>query len=245
MKAIAAFFIVGGLVFATALRQSLTSSENTATSMIASPLALRRTPAVAPSAAFLPKVPITVNAISRATKEEQVAKLKANLDKSGLVVLTKNMGGLTVSETNAMRRKLDTANTTYQVIKNTLAQIAIKGTEYEAFNDMLEGPSAIIYADDPVQGAKAIKEVLEDLNGEKPKPEDMKLKYEAGMTSGQLLDEAGVEQLSKMPSIEEARTKLAVVLNQPATMLAQSVKAVPTQLARALQLAIDEGKIKE
>eukprot|EP00746_Dinoflagellata_sp_MGD_P000637 gnl/MRDRNA2_/MRDRNA2_101143_c0_seq1.p1 gnl/MRDRNA2_/MRDRNA2_101143_c0~~gnl/MRDRNA2_/MRDRNA2_101143_c0_seq1.p1 ORF type:complete len:274 (+),score=65.44 gnl/MRDRNA2_/MRDRNA2_101143_c0_seq1:126-947(+) len=245
-KALAVFCMVGGLVFTTALLSA--GDRNTATSMIANPLAFHhRTAAVAPSAAFLPKVQrdVSADAISRATKESQVALLKDRLDKSGIVVVTKNMGGLTVGQTNAMRQKLKGSNATYQVIKNTLAKIAMQGTDYEKFYDVLEGPMGLLLADDPVEGAKAIVEVLEDLNGEKKKPEDMKLKVEGAITEGQLIDEAGIEKLSKMPSIEESRTKLAILLNQPATKVAQTINAVPQLLARVLQVAIDEKKFPE
>jgi large subunit ribosomal protein L10 len=208
--------------------------------MIANPLAFRpRSAAVAPSKAFLPKI-MHINAITREQKEGQVQKLKDKIENSGLVVIAKQ-NGLTVPETEKIRLKLAEGNATYQVIKNTLAKIALTGTDKESLTDMLFGPMAIIYASEPVSGAKSLKEVLDDVNDK----DDVKLKIEGAVTEGQLLDEAGIEKLSKMPSIEEARTKLAVVLNQPATLVAKSINAVPVQLARALQLAIDEKKFPE
>ena len=56
--------------------------------------------------------------------------------------------GLTVAEDTELRKQLRAANVKYKVYKNTYIKRAIAGTEYEKFNDLLEGPTALAVSKD-------------------------------------------------------------------------------------------------
>lgn len=54
------------------------------------------------------------------------------------------------------------------VTKNTLAKIAVKGTEYEALTEKLTGPIALAFGfEDPVSPAKAVTKFIKDTKKEK------------------------------------------------------------------------------
>lgn len=67
-----------------------------------------------------------------AQKQSYVDELKAKLDASqGGVVF--NYGGITVEEDTKLRKELREAGVHYEVVKNTLLKIAIKGTDLERY----------------------------------------------------------------------------------------------------------------
>ena len=67
---------------------------------------------------------------SRETKAKDLAALTESLStaKSAMVV---SFSGLTVTKDQELRNNLRAAGAQYAVVKNTLARIAVKGTDYE------------------------------------------------------------------------------------------------------------------
>jgi large subunit ribosomal protein L10 len=151
--------------------------------------------------------------MNRAQKEEQVAFIKDALsDVEGLVL--SSVKGLTVTEVSDLRKRLHDAGIEYRVIKNTLARKAIAGSELDVLAGDFKEETAIAWSkDDPVGPAKVLVNFRKDCE---------KFTIKAGFNAGQRLDANGVEALSKMPSLEELRSRLLGVIQAvPAKLLAQ------------------------
>jgi len=88
--------------------------------------------------------------VTRAKKKEQVEKLSAALKNvSSAVVATYSK--LTVAQDYELRKALRGAGAKYQVVKNTLAERAAKGTKIEEGLKNLAGVTSIAYTTgDPV-----------------------------------------------------------------------------------------------
>ena len=160
--------------------------------------------------------------MDRSQKSEAVAELNAIFNEVGVVVVTRNLG-LTVEQSTDLRSKMRDAGASYKVAKNRLAARALKDTQYEGLEDLLTGPTALGYSEDPVAAAKAAVEFA--------KTND-KLEIVGGSMGGQMLDEAGVKALASMPSLDELRGKLVGLVNAPATKVAQLMNAPANKLAR-------------
>lgn len=160
--------------------------------------------------------------MDRSQKADAVAELNAVFNDVGLVVITRNVG-LTVAQSTALRGKMREAGATYKVAKNRLARIAAKDTPYEGLDEMLIGPTALAWSQDPVAAAKTAVEFA--------KTND-KLEIVGGSLGGTMLDEAGIRALATMPSLDELRAKLVGLVNAPATKIAQVVNAPAAKLAR-------------
>jgi len=248
-KVIALLSLLIGLIFATMLLSlgPFTSgddgqhlaSKKPATMLFGSPFAVHpHTGLVAPYAGSRPQV--FVNAITGRTKEGRVEGLRNTLEslKSGLVVGTQQ-SGLKVKETEKLRSKLFEAGGYNQVIKNTLAGLAVAGTKYEELTPMLEGPTALTYTNDPVNTAKAFVEVIKELS------DDERLKMAGGSIDGQLLDAKGVTDLSKLQALKESQGKLAGQLKSPTSNIAIRLKDIHTKLARSIKLALAEPQSEQ
>jgi large subunit ribosomal protein L10 len=168
-------------------------------------------------------------------KIDELAFLKDAFKNVQAAVLT-SVQGLTVDEVSTLRRKLHDAGVKFRVVKNTLAKKAIKGTPLEVISNDFKQVTAVAWHDsDPVAPAKVISEFKKGLE---------KFVVKAGYQGGQRLDTAGIDALSKMPSMDELRATLLGTLNAlPSKLLAQ-INAPAQHLVGVLQAKHDEDQKK-
>ncbi len=158
--------------------------------------------------------------MSRAQKEAEVTALNETFANDEIVVLT-HYSGLTVEQMTELRTELRKEGATFKVTKNTLAKLAIKGTQFEPMADMFKGPTGIATSKDPVAAAKVAHKFAKDND---------KLIILGGALGAQMLDAQGVEQLAKLPSLDEIRSKLVGLLQAPATKVARVLQAPAQQV---------------
>ncbi|GLI26704.1 50S ribosomal protein L10 [Agromyces rhizosphaerae] len=92
-----------------------------------------------------------------ANKEASVAELTEKFEGSTAVLLTEYRG-LTVAQLKELRNSIR-EDASYAVVKNTLTKIAANKAGITAFDDDLQGPSAIAFVHgDPVAVAKSLRD---------------------------------------------------------------------------------------
>jgi large subunit ribosomal protein L10 len=175
-------------------------------------------------------------AVTKARKTEQVEKLSKELkDVSNVVVTTYTK--MTVSQDFELRKALRGAGAKYQVVKNTLAEKAAKGTKVEGALKDLAGVTSIAYTTgDPVAMAKALTKYAKDA------PE---FTFKVGVVEGRVVTIKEIEALATMPSKEELYSKLLFMLNAPAQRLVTVMGAVGRDLAVVVDQGVQQKKFKE
>ena len=171
-------------------------------------------------------------AMSRVQKEQEIETLKQRFEEDETLVVVHNQG-LTVAEMMELRAGLRAEGATFKVAKNTLAKRALPGTKFEPLADLFSGPTGIASSQDPVAAAKVVHKFAKDHD---------KLVILGGAMGAKVLDVAGVEQLAKMPSLDELRAKLVGLIQAPATKVARVVQAPPAQLARVVGAYAAKGE---
>ncbi len=160
---------------------------------------------------------------SRETKQRDLDALTASLANSTSAMVV-SFTKLTVNKDQEFRNSLRAAGAKYQVVKNTLARIAVKGTDYEQASDAFKGVTAIAWTDsDPVILSKAISKFMKD-------NADI-YTFKSGVVDGKLVDLSQVTAIASLPSKEELISKLLYVLNAQAQRLVTVINAVPRDLA--------------
>jgi large subunit ribosomal protein L10 len=160
---------------------------------------------------------------TRERKQEDLNALTEQLQnsKSAMVV---SFNKLTVNKDQEFRNQLRDAGANYQVVKNTIAKIAIKGTPYEGASDFFKGVTAIAWTDnDPVVLSKAVSKFVKD-------NADI-YTFKAGIVEGKVVDLKQVEAIASLPSKEELISKLLFVINAQAQRIVTVINAVPRNLA--------------
>ena len=168
---------------------------------------------------------------TKAFKSEKIDEIKSKVEKAQVAILAEYKG-YSVEEITNLRRALQKEGGDYMVTKNTLAKIAVKGTEYEVLTDALKGPIAIAFGfEDQVSPAKAVSKFIK---------ETKKGAILGGALDGKLLSASEAEDLAKLPSKEELYAKILGSINSPASGIANSINAVMAQLTRAMAAVRDQ-----
>ena len=162
--------------------------------------------------------------MDRSQKEELVSQMRNTLQQAASVIVARQTG-LTVAEATQLRRDMRGAGAEFKVLKNTLAQIAVKGTTLEGINPYLQGPTALGYSQDPVAAARVLSKFAEKSD---------KLSIVGGFLDGQVLDAMAVKALANLPSLNELRSKIIAVISAPATKLAILAKEPARRVAQVL-----------
>ena len=160
--------------------------------------------------------------MDRQNKEQLVDSMRQALASSSLVVVT-HQSGLTVDEASELRRKVREAGASYKVLKNTLARLALADTDHSELSEIMKGPTALAYSEDPVAAAKAVANFAK---------ENEKLSIVGGSMGQGAMDTSQIQALAKLPSLDELRAKLVAMLQTPATKVASVTVAPAGQLAR-------------
>ena len=150
-------------------------------------------------------------------KQPVVAEIAEVLNgaKSAVVV---DYRGLTVEQDTALRKQLREAGVSYKVYKNTMIRFAAKGTEFEALEPHLEGPTALaVSKEDATAPARIICNFAKKAEA---------LEVKAGVVEGSVYDAAGIQELSKIPSREVLLSKLLGSLQSPITNLARVLNQI-------------------
>lgn len=169
--------------------------------------------------------------MNRAQKKAEIEFLNQTLQDNDLVVIT-HYRGLTVEQMTDLRVKARDCGAQIKVTKNTLAKLALKGTDYEGLNDLLSGPTAIAFSKDPIAAAKVTVEFAKDNDN---------LVVIGGSYGDKFLDEAAVKALASMPSLDELRGKIVRLLVTPATRIATLSQAPASQVARVISAHANNG----
>jgi large subunit ribosomal protein L10 len=168
--------------------------------------------------------------VNRTEKAELIETLQSALNESSTIVVAHQVG-MTVAESGDLRRKMREAGAGFKVTKNRIAKLALKGTRFEDLDSMFTGPTAVGMSQDPVAAAKVI---VDYAKGNK------KITIIGGSMDGKILDQAGIEALAKMPSLDELRGKLVGLVQAPAAKVARVTQAPAGKLARVIQARADQ-----
>jgi len=167
---------------------------------------------------------------TKAFKSDKIDTLKAKIEKAQVAIMTEYKG-YSVDQITSLRRAIQKEGGDYMVTKNTLAKIAVKGTDFEVLADSFKGPIAIAFGfEDQISPAKAVAKFIKDTK---------KGAIIGGALDGKLLTAAEAEALANLPSKEELYAKILGSINSPASGIANSVNAVMSSLTRAVAAVRD------
>lgn len=143
-----------------------------------------------------------------------------------------NPRGINAIKNNQIRRKLSEQGLRMRVVKNTLARRASERTKVKGIDKLLDGPSAVIFGNASISAIARL--LLEE------KRADDKIELRGMFFDGEVyVGEAGVEQVSKLPTREEAIGNIVALALSPGKNLAGIFKGQAGKVA-ALIKAVEE-----
>ncbi|HEX9039021.1 MAG TPA: 50S ribosomal protein L10 [Ktedonobacterales bacterium] len=144
-----------------------------------------------------------------AEKAAVIQEMTEKLTRARSAVLIKTEG-LTVAETQDLRRKLRAQGIELYVVKNTLLRIASEAAEYQDLSSILAGQTAIALSfTDEVAAAKAITDYLKTAKTAKP------VTVKAGILEKAPISAKQVEDLAKIPPRDQLRGQVVGTMMGP------------------------------
>tara|TARA_A100001011_G_C14305089_1_gene842694 strand:- start:2769 stop:3290 length:522 start_codon:yes stop_codon:yes gene_type:complete len=162
--------------------------------------------------------------VKRSEKKDFVNDLKEDLLNSSSVIVT-HYSGLTVNESESLRKEMRANGAKFKVTKNRLTKLAIADTQFKDISDLLSGPTALAYSTDPVAPAKVAVSFEKKFEN---------FKIIGGGYNGEKIDKEKIDFLAKLPSLDELRGKLIGLISAPAQKLASIAIEPGAQIARLI-----------
>lgn len=169
--------------------------------------------------------------MNRQEKAAVVEQIKGKADKAGIAIVT-DFKSLTVEEMTGLRVKLREAGVDYQVVKNTLAKIAVTDGKHDVLKDQFKECCGLAFGyEDPVAAAKALADFAK---GSK------KFSIRFGSLDGTFIEADGVKSLAKLPSKPELLGMMLGTMNAVPTNLVGVLANVPRTFLYALNAIRDQ-----
>lgn len=137
-------------------------------------------------------------------KKQVVEEIVEKAKNSNCFVLFENQG-LTVAETNELRRNLRKSGAEFKIYKNTLTKRAMQKLNID-FDSELEGPKALAFGTDAIEPIKVLDDFAKKTN---------KLELKVGYVDGAVADKTMLSKLATIPSREQLLTMFAGGLLEP------------------------------
>lgn len=167
---------------------------------------------------------------TKAFKKDKIETIKEKIAKAQVAIVTEYKG-FSVDEITNLRRNLQKKGGDYTVTKNTLAKIAVKGTNFEVLTEVFKGPIALAFGfEDQVSPAKTVSDFINEVK---------KGEIIGGALDGKLLSASEAKALASLPSREELYAKMLGCINSPASGIANATNGIVTQLVRTMAAVRD------
>lgn len=171
--------------------------------------------------------------MKRSEKEQIIAEVTEQISRAKSIYFA-DFTGITVEQTNEIRREFRKANVDYRVVKNTLVRKALQNVSgYETVHGDLHGPTVIALSfDDPVAPARIIK---------KFRDKHQKLTVKICVLEKQVFKGSQLDEIAKLPSRNELMAGILGAIQSPMSGVVGTIAAVMRDLVSVLD-AIEKKK---
>lgn len=149
--------------------------------------------------------------MSKVVKEMLIDELRSRLDgRKDFLVL--DVSGVDAVTNNQLRLTLAEKGITILGVKNRLLQVILRDSGLDPLNEVLDGPSAIVWGGEDIVGlSREMTQWAKKID---------KLEIKGGAVDGQQVDSSGVVDISKGPSRLEQIGQISGLILSPGARLA-------------------------
>ena len=166
------------------------------------------------------------------TKQQKVEIVKKLEDafKNAASTVFVHFKGVNIKEETEMRRDLRGASVKYTVAKKTLIKRALESLGHKPENVPLEGEVAIAHGggDDVTAAARLMHEYGKKFLGP---AKEVKISIIGGLFEGKLVDQAMMQSIALIPSMQSLRGMFANIINSPIQRFAIALDQVAQKKA--------------
>jgi large subunit ribosomal protein L10 len=157
--------------------------------------------------------------MNKEQKKNYISEITKQFDNSEAVLVT-HYQGLTMTQLDELRFKMREHGIIFKITKNRITKLALEKTKCKELSDLFTGPTAVAFGNDAILSARILSKFSK---------ENENLKLLGGIMGNEVLDQAGVQNVANLPTLDEARAKIVGILSAPASkfvsiLLARSEK---------------------
>ena len=156
--------------------------------------------------------------------KQAIVKEVADVASTAISLVAANYRGLTVSQMTDLRFKARDAGVYLRVVRNTLARRAFDNTEFSCVNEQLTGPLVLVFSQtEPGSAARLVRDFAKD-------HEALETKFLS--IGGELLEARQLDAVAKLPTKDEALSKLLSVMQAPIAKLVATIQEPHAKMVR-------------
>ena len=146
------------------------------------------------------------------TKDQKriyIDEMSKQFENSKAVMVT-HYQGLTMPQIDELRSKMREHGIIFKITKNRITKLALEKTRCKDLAGLFTGPTAVAFGEDAIISARILSKFAKD---------NENLKLIGGIMENEVLDQAGVQNVATLPTLDEARANIVGILNAPASKL--------------------------
>ena len=154
-------------------------------------------------------------------KKNYITEMSTKFENSKAVIVT-HYQGLTMIQLDELRTKMREHGIIFRITKNRITKLALEKTKCKDLSSLFAGPTAVAFGDDAIMSARILSKFAKD---------NENLKLIGGIMDNDVLDQAGVQNVASLPTLNEARANIVGILNAPASKLVSILLAYSEKMS--------------
>ena len=167
--------------------------------------------------------------MNKEQKKNYISEMETQFQNTEAVLVT-HYQGLTMSQLDELRAQMREHGIIFKITKNRITKLAIEKTKCKGLSDLFVGATAVAFSDDAIMSARIISKFAKT---------NENLKLLGGIMGSEILDQAGVQNVANLPTLDEARANIVGILVAPAS------KFISILLARSEKMSILSPEISD
>jgi large subunit ribosomal protein L10 len=147
--------------------------------------------------------------MNKEQKKNYIEEMTSKFESSKAVMVT-HYQGLTMTQLDDLRAKMREYGIVFKITKNRITKLALEKTKCKDLSSLFTGPTAVAFGEDAIMSARILSKFAKD---------NENLKLIGGIMDDEVLDQAGVQNVASLPTLDEARANIVGILNAPASKL--------------------------
>ena len=159
--------------------------------------------------------------MNKERKKTYIEEMNGFFNKNESVFIT-HYQGMTVKQIDEMKSEMRKNGILFKITKNNITKLALEGTKFKKREDLFSGPTAVAFSDDAITSAKILTKFAK---------KNPNLKIIGGIMENDPLSLEDVAKIATLPTLNEARSQIASILNAPAQKIMSILLAPGSKIA--------------
>ena len=167
--------------------------------------------------------------MNKEQKKNYIEEIREFVEKNDSIMVT-HYQGLNMTQLDKLRCEMRKYGILFKITKNRITKLALEKTKCKELSSLFTGPTAVAFSKDAISTAKVLTKFSR---------ENKNLKILGGIMGNEILNVEQLNKIATLPSLEEARAKIATILSSPAQKIVSILLAPGSKIAI---LALEKSK---